>query len=68
MKLVSPTYFLMIGSTAKREYELMAERYNLDRCFECGCCSYVCPAKIEVTGYIKTGKIFLARQRKKVPE
>ena len=51
------------------KYNLLdvAERYYMSACIECGCCSYVCPANIEVTGYIKTGKIFLARQKKKVP-
>jgi len=44
----------------------VAERYYMSACMECGCCSYVCPANIEITGYIKTGKIFLARQKKKV--
>jgi electron transport complex protein RnfC len=52
------------------KYNLMdlAERHYINACTECGCCSYVCPANIELTGYIKTGKIFLARQRKKMPE
>ena len=45
----------------------VAERHYIGACIECGCCSYVCPANIELTGYIKTGKIFLARQRKKMP-
>jgi len=45
----------------------VAEKYYIGACIECGCCSYVCPANIELTGYIKTGKIFLARQRKKMP-
>jgi len=51
------------------KYNLLdaAERYYMSACMECGCCSYVCPANIEITGYIKTGKIFLARQKKKVP-
>jgi len=51
------------------KYNLLdaAEKYYMNACIECGCCSYVCPANIEVTGYIKTGKIFLARQKKKVP-
>jgi len=51
------------------KYNLLdvAERYYISACMECGCCSYVCPANIEVTGYIKTGKIFLARERKKIP-
>ena len=46
----------------------VAKSYYISACIECGCCSYVCPANIELTGYIKTGKIFLARQRKKMPE
>ena len=45
----------------------VAESYYISACMECGCCSYVCPANIELTGYIKTGKIFLARQKKKIP-
>jgi len=43
----------------------IAESYYINACIECGCCSYVCPANIEITGYIKTGKIFLAAQKKK---
>jgi len=46
----------------------LAESYYLNACIECGCCSYVCPANIEITGYIKTGKIFLARQKKRMPQ
>lgn len=45
----------------------VAESHFISACIECGCCSYVCPANIELTGHIKTGKIFLARQRKKMP-
>ena len=47
--------------------QIVAEQYYMSACIECGCCSYVCPANIEITGYIKTGKIFVARQKKKVP-
>ncbi|MHC4741688.1 MAG: electron transport complex subunit RsxC [Planctomycetota bacterium] len=46
----------------------LAESYYLNACIECGCCSYVCPANIEITGYIKTGKIFVARQKKRMPQ
>jgi len=45
----------------------VAESYYINACTECGCCSYACPANIEVAGYIKTGKITLARQKKKIP-
>jgi electron transport complex protein RnfC len=33
---------------AKRQYDVMEEQYHLNDCFECGCCSYVCPSNIEV--------------------
>ena len=46
----------------------LAQSYYLSACMECGCCSYVCPANIELTGYIKTGKIFVARQKKRMPQ
>jgi len=46
----------------------VAEEYNMSCCIECGCCSYVCPADIEVAGYIKTGKILTARQKKLIPK
>lgn len=56
-----------IAHAVKSDLLDMAEKYYIGACIECGCCSYVCPANIELTGYIKTGKIFLARQRKKMP-
>ncbi len=46
----------------------IAQAYYIKACIECGCCSYVCPANIELTGHIRTGKIFLARQAKKMPQ
>ena len=57
-----------IAHAVKNNLLDIAERYYISTCIECGCCSYVCPANIEVTGYIKTGKIFLARQKKKMAE
>ena len=56
-----------IAHAVKHNLLDVAERYYMSACMECGCCSYVCPANIEITGYIKTGKIFLARQKKKIP-
>ncbi|MHC4124280.1 MAG: electron transport complex subunit RsxC [Planctomycetota bacterium] len=44
-----------------------AESYYINACIECGCCSYACPANIELSGYIKTGKIFMAQQKKRIP-
>ncbi len=62
---INPT---KIAHAVKNNLFDVAENYYISACIECGCCSYVCPANIELTGYIKTGKIFLARQRKKMPE
>jgi len=56
-----------IAHAVKNNLLNVAESYYIGACIECGCCSYVCPANIEVTGYIKTGKIFLARQKQKMP-
>jgi len=56
-----------IAHAVKNNLLNVAEHYYIGACIECGCCSYVCPANIEVTGYIKTGKIFLARQKQKIP-
>jgi electron transport complex protein RnfC len=56
-----------IAHAVKHNLLDVAERYYMSACIECGCCSYVCPANIEITGHIKTGKIFVARQKKKVP-
>ncbi len=41
---------------SKREYELMADQYNLMDCFECGCCSYVCPSNIPLVQYFRIAK------------
>ncbi|MHC4757689.1 MAG: electron transport complex subunit RsxC [Planctomycetota bacterium] len=57
-----------IAHAVKHNLLDLAEKYYINACIECGCCSYVCPANIEITGHIKTGKIFLARQKKKMPE
>jgi electron transport complex protein RnfC len=57
-----------IAHAVKNNLLDVAEDCFISACIECGCCSYVCPANIELTGYIKTGKIFLARQKKKIPQ
>jgi len=56
-----------IAHAVKNNLMDLAERYFISACIECGCCSYVCPANIDISGYIKTGKIFLARRKKKMP-
>jgi electron transport complex protein RnfC len=62
---LSPT---KIAHAVKSNLLDLAQSYYLSACIECGCCSYVCPANIEIAGYIKTGKIFVARQKKRMPQ
>ncbi len=47
----------MLGMLAeKREYEEMENNYHLKDCFECGCCSYVCPSSIPLVQYFRIAK------------
>ena len=41
---------------AAGEYARMAESAHLDHCFECGCCSYVCPSNIPLVQYFRIAK------------
>jgi len=41
---------------AKGDYERMAKQFHLDDCFECGCCSYVCPSNIPLVQYFRIAK------------
>ncbi|KAF3984161.1 MAG: electron transport complex subunit RsxC [Methylococcales symbiont of Hymedesmia sp. n. MRB-2018] len=40
----------------KRRYDVMEENYHLNDCFECGCCSYVCPSNIPLVQYFRIAK------------
>lgn len=42
----------------KREYGVMAESFNLNDCFECGCCSFVCPSAIPLVQQFRIAKAF----------
>ncbi len=53
-KFLNPSQMGLLA--AKREYDAIAERYNLDRCFECGCCSYVCPSHIPLVQQFRIAK------------
>ncbi len=47
----------MLGQLAGvRRYEEMEGDYHLNDCFECGCCSYVCPSNIPLTQYFRIAK------------
>ena len=42
-----------------------ADRMGAKDCFECGCCSYVCPANIQHVAYVRKSKAELAAAAKK---
>ncbi|MFO7951975.1 MAG: electron transport complex subunit RsxC [Bacillota bacterium] len=42
-----------------------AEKLHALDCFECGCCAYVCPAKIPLVQWIKIGKAKIMERKKK---
>jgi electron transport complex protein RnfC len=44
---------------AKREYDLMGSAYHLGDCFECGCCTYVCPSSIPLVQQFRVAKQIL---------
>lgn len=47
----------MLGElAAAREYQVMEDSFHLNDCFECGCCSYVCPSNIPLTQYFRIAK------------
>ena len=41
---------------AKREYDLMGSAYHLGECFECGCCTFVCPSHIPLVQQFRIAK------------
>lgn len=49
----------------KRDYDAMANEFNLMDCFECGSCSYVCPSNIPLVQRFRQAKTII-RERKAV--
>ncbi len=47
----------------KEEYQVMEEKYHLNDCFECGCCTYTCPSGIPLVQYFRMAKV-MNRERK----
>ena len=47
----------------KRTFDTMADAFNLMDCFECGCCSYVCPSNIPLVQRFRVAKAII-RERK----
>lgn len=53
-----------LGLLARKErYEEMETDFHLMDCFECGCCSYVCPSQIPLVQYFRIAKQ-INRERK----
>lgn len=47
----------------KNQFDTMAETFHLFDCFECGCCSFVCPSNIPLVQYFRLAKE-VVRKRK----
>lgn len=47
---------------SKRRYEEMVREHHLLDCFECGCCSYVCPSGIPLVQYFRIAKAVYREQ------
>lgn len=45
-----------IGSAAEKKNLNLAEKYGALDCFECGCCTYTCPAKRPLVQWIRIAK------------
>jgi electron transport complex protein RnfC len=43
----------------------MAMDYDLSACIECGCCMYICPSKIPLVQYMKSGKALAQKAKQK---
>ncbi|MHC4443998.1 MAG: electron transport complex subunit RsxC [Planctomycetota bacterium] len=48
-----------------RDYDL-ADKYDMNACCECGCCSYICPANIPLAQYIRAGKLQWRQRREQL--
>ena len=42
-----------------------AERYDVVDCIECGCCSYLCPARIPLVQLLRYAKAQVLARKKK---
>ena len=60
---LNPSELGMLAS--KRQYETMEEKYHLNDCFECGCCSYVCPSAIPLVQYFRIAKAINRENRER---
>lgn len=56
-----PNY--IVKSVNRRDWE-DSDRWGARDCFECGCCAYVCPARIDHVKYVRTAKREIAALKK----
>ncbi len=54
-----------IGSASEKNNIDLAEKYGAMDCFECGCCTYTCPAKRPLVQWIRIAKGEIGARRKK---
>jgi electron transport complex protein RnfC len=59
---LTPNY---IVKYARRGQWDLADKFGARDCFECGCCSYVCPASIPHVGYVRKAKAEITAAEKK---
>jgi len=55
---LSPTTIMRYSK--KNKFGFAKANFAMD-CFECGCCSYICPSKIDLVGWIKIAKSEISR-------
>ncbi len=59
MRLV-PSMFLR---AVEKKNTLILKKFNLPICNECGCCTYICPAGIDLSEFIREGKALLSEEK-----
>ena len=60
---LNPSQLGLLARSA--QYERMGEEFHLMDCFECGACSYVCPAHIPLVQRFRAAKTMVRKQQAK---
>jgi electron transport complex protein RnfC len=55
---------MIVKHVKRAEYD-KADLYGARDCFECGCCSFVCPSRIPHVAYVRIAKAEIAAAKKK---
>lgn len=55
---------MIVKYTKRAQYD-KADFYGARDCFECGCCSFVCPSRIPHVAYVRIAKAEIAAAKKK---